>query len=138
MCGGVYYLYNGKPFRVYFPNPAATLPVAVRGGSDTILLPWGRRKRETGTLPQGGWARLASIYKGRWDRFFPRPVKIPIMSFMEKDNEGESHWFDITDGQWVQGLLAHTGEEYRVYVVTIKPEHEDAVHDRWPRIVNGL
>jgi hypothetical protein len=59
------------------------------------------------------------------------------MSFMEKDNEGESHWFDVTRGQWVQGLLAHVGDEYRIYVVTIMPEHEGAVHDRWPRLLNG-
>lgn len=56
---------------------------------------------------------------------------------MEKDNEGESHWFNVTKGQWVQGLLAQIGDEYRIYVVTITPEHEGAVHDRWPRVLSG-
>lgn len=137
MCGGVYYIHDGEPHRVYFPNPAALLPVAVRGDNEPVLLPWGRRKKQPGILPQGGWARLESIYKGGWDRYFPRPVKIPVLSFMEKDNEGDSHWFDVTKGQWVQGLLAQIGDEYRVYVVTITPEHEEAVHDRWPRVLAG-
>ncbi len=56
---------------------------------------------------------------------------------MEKDIEGKSHWFTLTSGQWVQGLLAQQGSEQRVYVVTILPEMPEAVHPRWPRIVSG-
>lgn len=137
MCGGIYYFHNGQPVRVYFPNPAAQLPIAMRNDHSPLLMPWGRRQKQHGQLPQGGWARLDSIYAGRWDRYFPRPVKIRALSFMEKDNEGNSHWFDITRGRWIQGLLAQQGDEQRVYVVTITPQHEDAIHDRWPRILSG-
>ncbi|MBT4331592.1 MAG: hypothetical protein HOD58_16925 [Gammaproteobacteria bacterium] len=56
---------------------------------------------------------------------------------MEKDIEGNSHWFDITEGHWVQGLIAQHSEESRVYVVTIQPEVESAIHQRWPRILAG-
>ncbi|GIT34613.1 MAG: hypothetical protein Ct9H300mP4_09320 [Gammaproteobacteria bacterium] len=28
------------------------------------------------------------------------------LSFMEKDPEGKSHWFDLVKGQWIQGLIA--------------------------------
>lgn len=85
----------------------------------------------------GGWARLDSIHNGKWDRWFPMPVKIPILSFMEKDISGESHWYDITKGKFIQGLIAREGNELRVYIVTIQPERSDAVHERWPRILSS-
>lgn len=137
MCGGVYYTNNGQDVRVYFPNPKATLPVITKK-KDIELLPWGRRKEQQGQLPMGGWARLDSIYSGRWDKWFPIPVKIPVKQFMEKDIEGNSHWFDLTNGQYIQGLIARDKYEQRVYVVTVTPELSEAVHDRWPRILSGI
>jgi len=136
MCGGVYYTHNEQDVRAYFPNPKAMLPVRQKNG-DVCLLPWGRRQEQKGILPLGGWARLDSIYAGRWDRWFPKPVKLNIKSFMEKDIESHSHWFDLTRGQWIQGLIAREGAEQRVYVVTITPEMNDAVHERWPRVLTG-
>lgn len=137
MCGGVYYRHNGQDIRVYFPNPKATLPIITKK-QEIVLLPWGRRKEQSGNLPMGGWARLDSIYAGRWDKWFPIPVKLPIKQFMEKDIQGNSHWFDITKGQFIQGLIARDKYEQRLYIVTITPELEDAVHDRWPRILSGI
>ena len=134
MCGGVTYEHNGEVVRVYFPNPYAKLPVRRRAGGSS-LLSWGRRKGEPGRLPLGGWARLESIHAGRWDRWQPQPVRLCVSSFMEKDIHGVSHWFDLTRGQWIQGLVAREGDEMRVYVVTIVPEMDDAIHERWPRIV---
>lgn len=136
MCGGVYYSIEEQDVRVYFPNPKAVLPVHMKN-KKIELLPWGRRKEQAGILPLGGWARLDSIYAGRWDKWFPKPVKLPIKSFMEKDIEGQSHWFDLTKGQCIQGLVARDKYEQRIYVVTITPELEDAVHNRWPRIINA-
>ncbi len=135
MCGGVYYSFEGEDIRVYFPNPKAKLPVMKRGGS-LVLLPWGRRQEQKGSLPLGGWARLESVHAGRWDKWFPVPVKLPIKSFMEKDIIGNSHWFDLTRGKYIQGLVARNGKEQRIYVVTVDPEMSDAVHERWPRIVS--
>jgi hypothetical protein len=139
MCGGVYYKFGDGDFRVYFPNPKATLPVILKDGS-IELCPWGRRREQAGALPMGGWARLDSIYSGRWDKWFPKPVKLPVLQFMEKDVSGQSHWFDVMKGQFIQGLIARAGTEQRVYVVTVTPEFDDAVHDRWPRIItsNGV
>ncbi len=134
MCGGVYYIIDGQEVRTYFPNPKAQLPVQKRD-SGVELLPWGRRKNQSGHLPLGGWARLESIYAGRWDKWFPKPVKLMVSQFMEKDIEGNTHWYDLTPGKWVQGLVAYWDNERRVYVVTVSPEHEDAIHDRWPRIM---
>ena len=135
MCGGVYYSFEGEDIRVYFPNPKAKLPVMKRDGS-LVLLPWGRRQEQKGTLPLGGWARLESVHVGRWDKWFPVPVKLPIKSFMEKDIIGNSHWFDLTRGKYIQGLVARNGQEQRIYVVTVDPEMSDAVHERWPRIIS--
>lgn len=135
MCGGVHFSYGNEYMRVYFPNPQSRLPVLMSDGSVT-LFPWGRRHGQTGQLPITGWARLDSIYSGKWERYFPKPVKIPALSFMEKDYEGNSHWYDMQKGQFIQGLIARLGNEHRVYVVTIEPEPEDAmIHDRWPRVV---
>jgi len=133
VCDGVYYTLNDREVRVYFPNPGAQLPVRTRAGG-ARLLPWGRRHDQAGHLPLGGRARLDTVYAGRWDRWFPVPVKLPVRSFMEKDFEGHSHWYDLTRGQWIQGLVARDGHECRVYVVTVEPELPDTIHDRWPRI----
>jgi hypothetical protein len=136
MCGGVYFEHEERDVRVYFPNPGARLPVRCRKGG-VGLLPWGRRPQQAGQLPLGGWARLEAIYAGRWDRWFPVPVKLVLKSFMEPDIEGHARWYDLTRGQWIQGLVAREGSERRVYVVVGEPELAEAVHARWPRILSG-
>lgn len=136
MCGGVIYFNGEYEKRVFFPDKTARIPVKSKQGSQ-VLLPWGRRREQEGQLPMGGWARLDSIYAGRWDRWFPVPVKLPLLQFMEKDFEGNSHWHTLTKGQWVQGLIAKEKYEQRVYVVTVEPEQNDALYHRWPRILSG-
>ena len=133
MCGGVYYLIDGQEVRTYFPTPKACLPVRKKGGG-VELLPWGRRKSQAGRLPLGGWARLDSIYAGRWDKWFPVPVKICVQRFMEQDVEGRTRWFELPKGKWIQGLVAHERHEQRVYVVVVEPQLSDALYERWPRI----
>jgi len=110
--------------------------VKTRTGGVALLV-WGRRHEQAGQLPLGGWARLDSIHAGRWDRWMPVPVKLPLKSFMERDFEGHSHWYDLTRGQWIQGLVARARYERRVYVVTLEPELPDTPHERWPRIMSG-
>ena len=137
MCGGVHFQHGDDFMRMYFPNPKAVMPVLQKDGTQ-ILVPWGRRQEQAGKLPLGGWARLESIYGGVWDRYFARPVKIPVLSFMEKDFEGRAHWYDLQSGQYIQGLIARHGNECRLYVVTLEPELEDAqIHNRWPRVVQN-
>ncbi len=133
MCIGVDYDYRGESFRVRFTHPKATLPVRTRTGEYT-LLPWGRRKFQQGVLPFGGCAQLDSIYAGRWDKWFPVPVKIRVQRFMERDMEGHTHWFDLPKGKWIQGLVARERYERRVYVVTVEPQCSDSLYVRWPRV----
>lgn len=146
MCSGLEYGIEGKRVKVYFPNPKAQLPVRCQGGG-TILLPWGARGREPAQDPAitprykwmaGGWARFESIERGAWDNFKPQPARIAVLRFMEKDKDEASHWFDLDQGQYIQGLVAHLGHERRIYVVTNPAPPEFAhIHDRWPRLVPG-
>jgi hypothetical protein len=39
----------------------------------------------------------------------------------------------VVYGNFIQGLLARDGDEFRVYVVTIAPDNKD--HICWPRIL---
>lgn len=138
MCGGVEYNHQGRDFKIYFPNPYAKLPVQKKTG-DVELVSWGRREGQAGNLPKGGWARKESIDKGVWRNWQPKPVKIRVHRFMEKDNQKSSHWFDLDEHHFIQGLLARCNQEQRVYVVTeIPPEGLRQIHDRWPRILMQL
>ena len=71
----------------------------------------------------------------KWDRWNPQPVKIIVDRFMEKDEQKSSHWFDLHDGEFIQGLLATWNDERRLYVVTIEPPAERTGFKRWPRVM---
>lgn len=133
---GIYYCVGNDDVRIHFPNPKAKLPVKTKDG--IILLPWGRRKTQSGYLPLGGWAHLDSIYAGRWDKWFPVPVKLVVKSFMERDIEGHPRWHDLTKGKYLQGLVARYKHERRVYIVTIEPELIDTQYEHWPRIITQV
>ena len=142
MCAGVEIEGQEKSKRVYFPVPTAALPVLMRDGS-VAMMRWGARNEEHAEgekrprWPKGGWARIESVKSGRWKAYDPQPVKIPAKGYMEKDGEGQSHWFALEQGQYIQGLVASIGEERRVYVVTENaPPQYAHIHDRWPRIVS--
>jgi hypothetical protein len=130
----VVYQHQGKTHTVYFSRAKALLPVRLANG-EIKLVTWGRRQHENSEMPLGGWARLNAIHDGKWSLYLPKPVRLPIDKFMKTDYEGHTHWYEVTRGQWMQGLLTREKEEYRVYIVTIIPEMLDVCHDRWPRIV---
>jgi len=134
MCGGVEYKHDGQNHRVYFPYPDAQLPVRKRDGP-IELVGWGRRKEQPGQLPPSGWARLESVLAHKWDRWNPQPVKIIVDRFMEKDQSKNSHWFNLQQDEFIQGLLATRDEEQRLYVVTIEPPADRDAFRRWPRVL---
>ncbi len=139
MCGGVKYTdQQNKTWTVYFPSPKAALPVIKKSGAIEWIT-WGKRKEEPASyFPNGGWARLDSIKDGKWQRFHPIPVLLPVNAFMEKDAEKVSHWFDLKPGEVLQGLLTVHENSARVYVVTTEtPAEFDYIHDRWPRIIQN-
>lgn len=130
----VMFHHQGKVHTVYFARAKSLLPVKLATG-EIKLVTWGRRQHENSEMPLGGWARLNAIHDGKWSQYLPKPVQLPIDKFMKTDYEGKIHWYEVTKGQFIQGLLAHEEDEYRVYIVTIIPELMDICHDRWPRIV---
>lgn len=141
MCDGILYHHFGELVRVYFTSPNAKLPVRLRNGFIEEL-PWGRREKQRGGLPLGGWARLETVQAGYWDKWSPTPVKLPLVEFMERDVRGQECWYDLAPSQWIQGLVASHGKERRVYVVTIDPaalipESTEFTHRRWPRILHN-
>ena len=133
MCGGVEFEHEGQAIRCYFPDPNAKLPVKLKNG-DSELIAWGQRQQQPGNFPPGGWARLESIRNGLWDKYHPVPVKIHVQRYMEKDQNRKSHWFDLPQDQFIQGLVIQKDQDQRVYVVTVASEPEQ-IHDRWPRIL---
>ena len=62
MCGGAMYIRDEEIQKVYFPNAKALLPVLKRDDS-LVYLPWGRREKQAGQLPLGGWAQYESLKK---------------------------------------------------------------------------
>jgi hypothetical protein len=134
MCGGVRFKANGDELTIYFPNPKAVLPVRTKTG-DHELVAWGRRESQPGFLPRGGWARLESIKAGKWAQYLPKPVKIDVAEFMEKDLQGTSQWYPVAEGEFIQGLLATLGTESRLYVVTEPSDDSQHASNRWPRIM---
>lgn len=91
MYGGIEY----QDQKIYFPQSNARLPVLLWHG-DVTWVTWVKRKNEDyGKFPNGGWARLNSIKAGKWKPWHPRPVLIVANCFMEKDNNGESHWIPL-------------------------------------------
>ncbi len=136
MCGGVRFHVDGDELKVYFPNPKAVLPVRQKDGSH-LLVPWGRRESQPGFMPRGGWARLDSIRAGKWSQYTPIPVKIDVQAFMEKDMNNESQWYDLKDGEFIQGLIATLGNERRLYVVTELNEQSTHKSQRWPRVISN-
>jgi len=135
MCHSVVYNYKNNNRQVSFDQLHAKLPILMRNGH-VALTPWGRRQHDTSNLPLGGWAQLDEIYLGKWDSFFPRPVKLPIQAFLARDIEDQAKWFHLPCDKWIQGLLAHSQAEKRVYIVTLTP-NEDSLFLRWPRILLG-
>ena len=137
MPGGIEITTNQESKRYYFPVPHTALPILKKDGA-LVFLPWGRRNEEDGLLPPGGWARLSSIKEGTWARFHPQPVKIPATGWMEKDSEGNSHYFPLKDNECIQGLVAKKGTEERLYLVTVEATETKSIHPRAPRIITQI
>jgi hypothetical protein len=136
MCLGVAYSFQDMDYRVYFSDPLARLPVKKKSGKEALVI-WGRRKYEESNLPLGGRALLTDIHAGYWNQWHPKAVKIYADGFVEQDIEGQTGWFDITKGKWIQALLAQSGTELRLYIVTITPIIRDMAYERWPRVLGG-
>jgi hypothetical protein len=137
MCMAVCHQLEERLVMTYFHDEKAALPVKHKNGESVVMLPWGRRKKEKSVLPLGGWVSVESLKDTQWTKYFPKPIKILVKKFLELDIENQPYWFDITEGQYIQGILLQEKQEIRVYIITFKPELPDNPFPRWPKI-NGL
>lgn len=141
MCGAARYFdpSRPKPYSVGYGFPDAALPV-LREQGRIEWVKWGRRQgQDVPGLPVTGWARLATIEAGGWDKYEPEFVQLAIQQFGEKDAEGKRYWFKLQADEHIQALIAHSREHgtERLYVVTVETPSEFAwIHDRWPRILS--
>ena len=135
MSWAVRYLHGQAERLSRFQHRGAFLPVSARRGAQIVLMPWGRRPDEPGKLPKGGWAHLTHLQGGVWDQFGPKPVRLPVYEFAERDVTGREHWFMVTRGQFLQGCVATLERERRVYVVTLDCAPDVGEFERWPRLV---
>ena len=133
MCHKVTFTHNNKESSTQFKSKTSQLPIGLNNNK-TMLVKWGRRKTEDGNLPISGWASLKSIESGKWDMYFPMSIKLMLSDFSVKNNVTKKYdKFSVVYGNFIQGLLARDGDEFRVYVVTIAPDNKD--HICWPRIL---
>ena len=147
MCHGIEYVRDDERVVVYFDLERAELPVRKKSGA-VQFLPWGARgdsylirDNTPGYLlkfPVGGWASRDSIREGAWQKFEPVPVRIAASRFVLVDGQLGPVFFALEPGEYIQGLLARTAGQRRVYVVTIDPPGEHAARWQfWPRIVRA-
>lgn len=134
MCLSVCYGDTEKVIITQFSQVQAELPVKTKTNG-IKLITWGRRTYEKGKLPLGGWISFDSIEQGKWDRYFPKLVKIRAKKFLEHNVEGDNRWFDVIAGHFIQGVLLSQSTEQRVYVVTIVPVLFDNPYPRWPKLL---
>ena len=147
MCHGIEYIRDGERVTVYFDVAGAELPVRKRNGTIDFVT-WGARGHRylsddntPGYLlkfPIGGWAARDSILAGAWQKFEPKPVRIAASRFVLIDAKLGSVFFALQAGEYIQGLLARTAMQRRVYVVTVAPPAQHA-HQwaHWPRVVSA-
>jgi hypothetical protein len=147
MCHGIEYVRDDERVVVYFDLERATLPVRKRSGA-VEFLPWGARGDRYLTLdntpgyllkfPVGGWASRDSIREGAWQKFEPVPVRIVASRFVLVDGQLGPVFHALERGEYIQGLLARTGGQRRVYVVTVEPPAEHTGRwQLWPRIIKA-
>jgi hypothetical protein len=142
MCGGFSYTYKDPAFgevkvrKVFFPIPHAQIPIL--DGREVKMVQWGKRQGEDPefVVPVTGWARLNSLVEGKWNHYQPKRVRIPALTWMEKDPEKNSHWFEMEPDRYLLGVKIDKSERSFVYIVTREATGEFLkIHSREPMIV---
>lgn len=131
MCSGIEYQNQMH----LWSDPEVRLPVLLKDG-ELSWLHWGARHGIESPFFQGPCARLESIKMGKWSRFNPVAVKIPMDRYMERDAKGKPYWVKTNEAEMLQGLVATWQDERRIYVVTVEtPQAFAHVQPRWPRVI---
>ncbi|WP_022850493.1 hypothetical protein [Limisalsivibrio acetivorans] len=124
---------------MYFANPKAVVLYIDQSGSSGKAA-WGRRNREEmerSSIPVTGWARIESVKEGKWNRFKPEKIFIKPLSYMEKDAQKNSCWFELAEKEYIAALLIREETRNTAYIITVPTPQEFAhIHHRWPMILN--
>lgn len=147
MCDVIEYVRDGERMLVYFDMHHPELPVRRRCGAIDFVT-WGARgdrylsdDNTPGYLlkfPLGGRATRESVLSGAWEKFEPRPVRIVASRFALAHPQLGPVFFALARGEYIQGLLAQTGAQRRVYIVTVDaPGQYSEQWSEWPRIVTS-
>lgn len=134
MCVAVAYEYNQVTVTQHFSHARACLPVKMKDGALKTIV-WGRREIETGNLPEGSGLFLEDIRQGRWDEFFPQPVKLPVRRFAMLSAKQKLVWFELLAEHLMQGVVMHFNSERRCYCAYIKTYQPDHPFSFWPRLL---
>lgn len=132
MCHRVIYDFEGQQYTVSFKNPSAKLPILLRSGK-LQLLPWGKREYNFGSFPVGSSVCLDDIKMGKFDAYFPKPVKVPIKAFLVSNHEGYFKWFHLPCDKWLQGMVIRQTKNIRLYLITLPPSYFSE-YPNWPRV----
>src|SRR5215217_797419 len=124
MCNAIEYILEDERVVVYFDVQGAELPLRKKSGAVEFVR-WGARGERylsddntPGYLlkfPIGGWASRESIAAGAWQKFEPVPVRIVAARFILVDGQLGPVFYALERGEYIQGLLARTGGQQRVY-----------------------
>lgn len=139
MCSGIEARHEDRVYRVIFESVNAAFPVQFADTGEIQLIKWGRRKKELGTGPQGGWARQSTIDSGGWAYMQPRRGYGLIERFMVGRASPGLHgrrlsqWIEVPAGEALDCLIVGEGDLQRAYVVTTSPPAKyRAINDKWP------
>lgn len=143
MCSGVETRNGDKISKSLFIGVRPRLPVLIANSAEVEWICWGRRKKEMGSGPQGGWARISTVQAGDWEMMQPQRGYALIERFLQKEGSSGtpgrrlSQWVLVPRGQVVECLVVGLGAERRAYIITTTPPVEfQRFRDRWPLMVD--
>lgn len=136
MCDAVRFYVNGQQQTVYFSDPEPVLPVLLKSGRIS-LVSWAGKKHKNASFPDMPAALVDTIKAGEWETFQPLSVKLPVVAYMQINDDQKHYWFDVEDldRYGLRGMIArHTKGFHGIYIVTRQQEIFDPVGFKgWPK-----
>lgn len=126
---------SGKRYTVSFTQRQRQLPMM--GASESEHMTWGRNQYENGNLPIGGWCRQDLLAQGAFDHWQPQFVRLPVKGFAIHNMLARLHWFEVSPGEYLQGVILTEAGERRLYLVIMQTQRLDNWFWQWPIIERG-
>lgn len=139
MCDGVEVRDGNKAIKVNFVAPAALVPVLLADDGAVEWIRWGRRKKEQGVGPVGGWARQQTMHSGNWDVLNQQMGFVLAQRFIQESILGRrlSQWVHVPPTQAIACVVIGEACSRSAYIVTTMPPPElKKTYSRWPLLVD--